>query len=257
MIARRNSGDAGNPQLCRCAEGRPLSLGSLGVSRVGAAAHRPHYLKRKPQAAGSGGARLKLRALARTSRRLKASPARDRSLHQKGIPGLAPEALATGYGFTYVNAALCLHTTAPVATDSSARLGLLVLRVRLRNLSAGGRVSSDAGAGGGWWRLRQRDQIYRTACRHRGGFVDLRKENPTPDCLHHPDTAIGYPAGQALADPNPQERSQRNRLSIGCVTQNGVCLAAFWPGLIQNFQQGRNLDLERGWKPGADDHESR
>ncbi len=109
-----------------------MSLERLAVSRVSQrrtvrlisnANHKPPVLEKL---ASSYGARAHLEALESvTSAR--------QNVQQKGIPGLAPEALASGYGFTYIS---------------------LVLRVRLRNLAAGGRVSPDAGAAGGRRRLR-------------------------------------------------------------------------------------------------------
>jgi RES domain len=78
-------------------------------------------------------------------------------------------------------------------------------------------------------------------------FVDLRNQNPTPDCLH-PDTSIGYPAGQELADEI--RKSGHNGLVYPSVRHaNGVCLAAFWPGLIQNFQQGESWILKWAGSP--------
>ena len=82
-----------------------MSPGRLGVSRVSQrrtvrlisnANHKPPVLEKL---ASSYGARAHLEALESvTSAR--------QNVQQKRIPGLAPEALASGYGFTYINAAL-------------------------------------------------------------------------------------------------------------------------------------------------------
>jgi hypothetical protein len=77
-------------------------------------------------------------------------------------------------------------------------------------------------------------------------FVDLPNQNPTPDCLH-PDTSIGYPAGQELADEI--RKSGHHGLVYPSVRHaNDVCLAALWSGLIQNLQQGESWTLK--W-PGS------
>jgi RES domain len=63
--------------------------------------------------------------------------------------------------------------------------------------------------------------------------VDLRNQNPTLNGLH-PDTSIGYPTGQKLADEI--RKSGLNGLVYPSARHaSGVFLAAFWPGLIQNF----------------------
>jgi hypothetical protein len=68
-----------------------------------------------------------------------------------------------------------------------------------------------------------------------------------PDCLH-PDTSIGYPAGQELADEI--RKSGHNGIVYPSARHaNGVSLAAFWPGLIQNFQQGESRILKWAGSP--------
>lgn len=82
-----------------------MNLERLAVSRVSQrrtvrlianANHKPPVLEKL---ASSYGARAHLEALESVTN------ARQ-IVQQKGIPGLAPEALASGYGFTYINAAL-------------------------------------------------------------------------------------------------------------------------------------------------------
>jgi RES domain-containing protein len=72
-----------------------------------------------------------------------------------------------------------------------------------------------------------------------GEFVDLRNVNPRPDCLH-PDPAIGYPAGNSLAE------LIRNNGHNGVVYpsvrhKEGTCLVALWPAAVQSVAQGRVL----------------
>ena len=87
-----------------------------------------------------------------------------------------------------------------------------------------------------------RPEVYRQA-----DFVDLRNQNPTPDCLH-PDTSIGYPAGQELAD-EIRKGGHNGIVYPSARHANGVCLAAFWPGLIQNFRQGESWILKWAGSP--------
>lgn len=74
-----------------------------------------------------------------------------------------------------------------------------------------------------------------------GAFVDLRSVAPTPSCLHR-DPAIGYPAGNALAEEARAEGlngivypSRRH--------EGGTCLAALWPHAVQSVTQGGVLRL--------------
>jgi len=64
---------------------------------------------------------------------------------------------------------------------------------------------------------------------------------PKPDCLH-PDPAIGYPAGNRLAD------TARGRGLNGVVYPSvrhsaGTCLVALWPAVVQSVTQGSVLRL--------------
>jgi hypothetical protein len=72
-----------------------------------------------------------------------------------------------------------------------------------------------------------------------GEFVDLRRVSPRPECLH-PDPAVGYPAGNALAD------AVRNDGHNGIIYPSvrharGTCLVALWPAAVQSVAQGRVL----------------
>jgi hypothetical protein len=70
-----------------------------------------------------------------------------------------------------------------------------------------------------------------------GEFVDLRGARPRPDCLH-PDPAVGYPAGNVLAE---QARSGGlNGIVYPSVRHaGGTCLVALWPAAVQSVAQGR------------------
>lgn len=77
-----------------------------------------------------------------------------------------------------------------------------------------------------------------------GSFHDLRDSDFQADAVLHPDPAIAYPAGQALA-----KRLRKDEHGIGIVYpsvrhQDGTCLAAFYPDLVQNLRQGGIWRLE-------------
>jgi hypothetical protein len=74
-----------------------------------------------------------------------------------------------------------------------------------------------------------------------GDFLDLRQPHPPPLCLH-PDPAIGYPPGNALAD------AARGRGHNGIVYRSvrhasGICLVALWPHAVQSVVQGGVIRL--------------
>ena len=72
-----------------------------------------------------------------------------------------------------------------------------------------------------------------------GDFVDLRDVSPVPECLH-PDTDIGYPAGNLVAS-----QARANGLN-GIVYPSvrhagGTCLVALWPHVVQSVAPGRMI----------------
>jgi hypothetical protein len=82
-----------------------------------------------------------------------------------------------------------------------------------------------------------------------GAFCDLRKVKPRPRCLD-PDVAVGYPAGQALAD---EIRAAERALGVvypSVRRAGGTCLAAFHPYVVQNVRQGGLWRLT--WKGKAE-----
>lgn len=81
-----------------------------------------------------------------------------------------------------------------------------------------------------------------------GEFVDLRDLAERPDCLH-PDTAIGYSAGNALAT------EVRGRGVNGIVYPSvrdpaGVNLVALFPHAVQSVAQGAVVELRWQGAPG-------
>src|SRR5436190_14419331 len=72
-----------------------------------------------------------------------------------------------------------------------------------------------------------------------GEFVDLRSVSPRPVCLH-PDSTIGYEAGNALAEL--VRSSSHNGIVYPSVRHHeGTCLVALWPAAVQSVAQGRVL----------------
>jgi RES domain-containing protein len=72
-----------------------------------------------------------------------------------------------------------------------------------------------------------------------GEFVDLRDAARTIDCLH-PDPAVGYPAGNSLAEL--VRESGHNGIIYPSVRHPaGVCLVALWPAAVQSVAQGTVL----------------
>ncbi len=70
-----------------------------------------------------------------------------------------------------------------------------------------------------------------------GEFHDLRGIAPPPKCLHE-NTAVGYPAGQALAAEILATRSALGVVYPSVRHAGGTCLAAFHPYVVQNVRQG-------------------
>ena len=69
-----------------------------------------------------------------------------------------------------------------------------------------------------------------------GPFADLRGENINSTCLD-PDPAIGYPAGQKLAEALRDE-GHSGLIYPSVRRPRGECLAAFVPQIVQNVRPG-------------------
>ncbi len=82
-----------------------------------------------------------------------------------------------------------------------------------------------------------------------GAFCDLRGVNPAPRCLDR-DVAVGYPAGQALADEIRTAQSALGVVYPSVRRPGGTCLAAFHPYVVQNVRQGGLWRLT--WKGKAE-----
>lgn len=80
-----------------------------------------------------------------------------------------------------------------------------------------------------------------------GEFVDLRSVAPTPVCLH-PDPAIGYPHGNALADA-ARARGLNGIIYPSVRHAGGTCLVALWPHAVQSVAQGGVIRLIWSGRP--------
>jgi RES domain-containing protein len=166
---------------------------------------------------------------------LESVTSRRQVAQQNGVPGIAPEALATGYGYSFVNAAFAY--TRPngnrfnppqwgvwySAFDHATALQEVKYHLTRALEAAGAAFDNET-------------RYIELLADVDADFVDLRGIDPAPDCLNA-DTAIGYPAGQRLA---AELRTQGyNGIVYPSVRhRDGTCLAVFWPGLIRNFRHG-------------------
>ena len=69
-----------------------------------------------------------------------------------------------------------------------------------------------------------------------GAFVDLRGLDATPDRLH-PDPAVGYVAGNALAD-SVRADGHNGIIYPSVRDAGGTCLVALWPHAVQSVVEG-------------------
>ncbi len=74
-----------------------------------------------------------------------------------------------------------------------------------------------------------------------GEFADLRKVKPKPACLH-PDPAVGYPAGNLLAN-DVRARGLNGIIYPSVRHKSGTCLVALWPAVVQSVAQGDIIRL--------------
>lgn len=88
-----------------------------------------------------------------------------------------------------------------------------------------------------------------------GPFHDLRgTDGNVEPCLQH-DPAMGYPAGQALAQ-DLRKNAESNGIVYPSIRRaGGTCLVAFHPSLVQNVRQGGLWRLD--WQGDANPEISR
>jgi RES domain-containing protein len=160
---------------------------------------------------------------------------------QKGVPGISPGAMATGYGYTYVNAAFSYPRPSGSrfnTTSWGAWYCALSVETSLAEISF--HLTRALEAAGG--EFDNETRYIELICDLDAEFLDIREPaNPPHECLDS-DTAVGYPNGQALAS-NTREKGLNGIIYPSVRHHGGTCVVAFWPGLIQNFQQGNTWIL--------------
>jgi RES domain len=208
---------------CRISQQRTIRL-------ISTAHHKPPVLQTLATTFGSLTALEDLESV--TSGRLEAE--------QKGIPGIGPDAMASGYGYTYINAAFAYprpngnrfnpaHWGAWYASfDDQTSLKEVTYHLTRALEAAGGYYDNTT-------------RYLELLADFDADFADLRNLKPLPACLNA-DVSIGYPEGQRLAEDLRREGS--NGIVYPSIRHNtGTCLAVFWPGLIQNFQFGATWEI--------------
>ncbi|UWU82981.1 RES family NAD+ phosphorylase [Bradyrhizobium yuanmingense] len=206
------------------------------VRLISNANHKPPVLERL---ASSFGARSHLEALESvTSGRQEAQ--------QKGIPGVAPEAMAKGYGYQYVNAAFA-YARPNGSRFNPAEWGAwyCALEPETSLQEVAYHLTRAIEACGADYDNETRYIELRADLD--AEFVDVRGLDPRPDYLHE-DTGTAYPAGQKFA--SDARTNGLNGIVYPSVRHvGGTCVAVFWPALIQNFQQGETWVLKWEGQP--------
>lgn len=166
-------------------------------------------------------------------------------MEQKGIPGVAADGLASGYGYTFVNAAFA-YPRPKGSRFNTERWGAWYCGFELQTAisEVGFHLRRAIEAAGG--AFDNTTHYVELLADFDAEFVDLRKVDPKPECLR-PDFEAGYAAGQSLASTVREQGG--NGIVYPSVRCDGTCLVAFWPGLIQNFQRGDTWIFEWAGSP--------
>jgi RES domain-containing protein len=165
--------------------------------------------------------------------------ARQTAQHH-GLPGILASELAGGYGYTYINAAFAYarHDGSRFNPKQwGAWYSAFEVDTSLAEVSF--HLTRALAAAGGYFD--NTTYYVELLADFKDEFVDLRMESFHP-CLHA-DPAIGYPAGQALAD-ELRTNGANGIVYPSARRPNGTCLVAFWPGLVLNFQKGETWILK-------------
>ena len=206
------------------------SVDQRTIRLISSANHKPPVLE---PLASSFGARKKLEDLEGvTSGR--------QIVQQHGVPGIAADAFARGYGYTYINAAFAYcrpdgnRFNAP---EWGAWYSAFHVETALQEVAFHLTVALQ-NAGAYYDNVTHYIELLATFSAE---FYDVCGIDPLPDYLNK-DTATGYPAGQRLAT-DVRARGYNGILYPSVRHEGGKCLVAFWPALIQNFQQGETWIL--------------
>ena len=170
----------------------------------------------------------------------RASRAVVTSHNKVASPGISRDALATGYGYTFINAAFAY--TRPDGNRFNppawgAWYSAMDVATSLREVSYHLARALEAASG----EYDNTTFYVELLATFRAEFSDLRGVEPKPACLDD-DPSVAYPEGQRLGD------ALRSAGGNGIIYPSarhpgGTCLVAFWPGLIQDFQIGEQWKL--------------
>lgn len=177
---------------------------------------------------------------------LEAVTSKRQVAQMQGVPGIEPASLASGYGYTYVNAAFAYTRPGGNRFNSSewgAWYSAVDVQTSLREVSFHLTRALTA-AGGNYDNTTNYVELGAT---FDADFVDLRGLNPMPPCLVE-DTSIAYPDGQDLA--TKLRAAGHNGLIYPSARHvGGTCLVAFWPGLVRDFQMGAVWEMKWAGDP--------
>jgi len=206
------------------------------VRLISTADHKPPVLQ--PLAASYGALEKLAELEGVTSGRL--------AVQQRGLPGMPPGMLATGYGYTFINASFSYRRPGGNRFNPSswgAWYSAFTAETALKEVAYHlTRALENCGAG-----YDNTTRYMEALATFGDDFCDLRGIAPLPDCLD-PDIAKGYPAGQALAARLRADGG--NGIVYPSVRHGGgTCLVAFWPKLIRDFQKGETWILTWAGEP--------
>jgi hypothetical protein len=170
-----------------------------------------------------------------TNGRLKAQEA--------GLPELDPRELVFGRpGYTFINAAFT-HTRPGGnrfnGEDRGAWYCAFELETSIREVSY--HLTRELEAIG---RFENTTDYAELIADFYGVFHDLRDIDRSEEPALHHNPSVAYPAGQALAKQLRSEATSNGIVYPSARWDNGSCLVAFRPDLVQNMRQGGIWRLE-------------
>lgn len=164
-----------------------------------------------------------------------------------GIPGVSPDGLAQGYGYTFINAAFAYPRPSGNRFNPSrwgAWYSAFTVDTALSEV-AFHLTRALENAGGGYDNTTRYIELFAT---FDAEFHDLRNLHRALPCLDA-DPAIAYPEGQRLAEELRQAGSNGIVYPSCRCPNRGDCLVAFWPGLVREFQRGETWVLTWAGSP--------
>ena len=162
---------------------------------------------------------------------------------ESGLPELDPRELVFGRaGYTFINAAFT-HTR-PRGNrfndeDRGAWYCAFNLETSIREVSY--HLTRELEAIG---RFENATDYAELIADFYGAFHDLRAVDRAKEPALHYNLSVAYPAGQALAKQLRSEAASNGIVYPSARWDNGTCLVAFRPDLVQNMRQGGIWRLE-------------